>query len=201
MAINFLTFFFFTCFDHNTTIPCLRLGADVCRENCWGEISLPPVWACHAQNLQHEVAPRGQASTRWLPVWHLLRLCELNQAGALQAQALLSQAERTVAIPVTPLLLDIVSEYAERTGDGRLFCKLCNHTTHKTYNMRVHLEGKHNLSSGYSCDICHIVKKTRHLLQQHKLVCSNKPLQYWSQDNEHVKIQPLYFLIWWFWSY
>merc|ERR1711974_496800 len=108
----------------------------------------------------------------------LLRLCQLDQAGALQAQALLSQAAptATVAIPVTPLLLDVVGGYAERSGEGRLFCKLCNLSTHKTYNMRIHLEGKRNLSSGYSCDICQTVKKTRHLLQQHKLVCGNKPI-------------------------
>ena len=177
---NKLSHFLLTCFDPLQCNALLRPGADVCCENCWGEASLSPVRACHSQNLQHEKSSRGQASTWWLPVRHLLRLCQFHQAGPLQAQALLSQTSPTtwIPIPVTSLLLDVVSAYAERTEDGRLYCKLCNHTTHKTYNMRVHLEGLHNLSSGYSCDTCQAVKKTRHLLQQHKLACGNKLVQY-----------------------
>lgn len=65
----------------------------------------------------------------------------------------------------------MVAAYSSRAGDGRISCTLCSHVTHKAYNMRVHLEGKHKLSSGYSCDTCQVVKTTSHLLHQHKKVC------------------------------
>ena len=67
---------------------------------------------------------------------------------------------------------DIVEVHADRLEDGRLSCKLCRHLTHKTYNMRLHLEGKHDgLSAGYLCDLCHAVFKTKHLLRHHRLKC------------------------------
>ena len=70
------------------------------------------------------------------------------------------------------LCADIVELHADRTEDGKLCCRLCQHLTHKTYNMRLHLEGKHaGLSAGYVCDLCHAVFKTKHLLRHHRLKC------------------------------
>ena len=71
-----------------------------------------------------------------------------------------------------------MASYADRTGEGKLSCRLCQHITHKTYNMRVHLEGKHDLSAGYTCDICSVVKKTKHLLHMHRLQCGQQTSQY-----------------------
>jgi len=71
---------------------------------------------------------------------------------------------------------DIVAEYAERTLDGRYVCKVClTHVTHKKYNMRTHLEGKHHMSYGYACDLCSdVVYKTKQEVNQHKRMCAQK---------------------------
>jgi len=66
---------------------------------------------------------------------------------------------------------DLVRTYAMKTAEGRLACRLCEHVTHKTYNMRSHLEGKHQLG-GYQCDICYdSVSSTKQALYKHKLSC------------------------------
>ena len=70
---------------------------------------------------------------------------------------------------------DLVWSYASRTEDGKLACSLCTtFVTHKKYNMRTHLEGVHDLTAGYQCDSCYVVKKTQQTLDKHKLVCRSK---------------------------
>ena len=71
---------------------------------------------------------------------------------------------------------DIVAEYAERTLDGKYVCKVClTHVTHKKYNMRTHLEGKHHMSYGYACDLCSdVVYKTKQEVNQHKRMCAQR---------------------------
>ena len=72
-------------------------------------------------------------------------------------------------------LSDLVWSYATRTEDGKLACSLCTtFVTHKKYNMRTHLEGVHDLTSGYQCDLCFVVKKTQQTLDKHKLLCRSK---------------------------
>jgi len=70
----------------------------------------------------------------------------------------------------------VVATYAERTADGKFSCKLClTHVTHKKYNMRTHLEGKHHLSAGYTCELCSLaVYKTKQELNQHKRSCAGR---------------------------
>jgi len=76
---------------------------------------------------------------------------------------------------------DLVRTYATKTAEGRLACRLCEHVTHKTYNMRSHLEGKHQLG-GYQCDICFdSVSSTKQALYKHKLSCPKLPQQQQSQ--------------------
>ena len=76
---------------------------------------------------------------------------------------------------------DLVRTYAMKTAEGRLACRLCEHVTHKTYNMRSHLEGKHQLG-GYQCDICYdSVSSTKQALYKHKLSCPKLPQQQQSQ--------------------
>lgn len=67
-----------------------------------------------------------------------------------------------------------MAEYAERTLDGKYVCKVClTHVTHKKYNMRTHLEGKHHMSYGYACDLCSdVVYKTKQEVNQHKRMCA-----------------------------
>jgi len=65
-----------------------------------------------------------------------------------------------------------VAAYSVRTAEGKLCCTLCQHITHKTYNMRSHLEGKHKLTSGYRCEgCCEVVATTKQALYKHKLAC------------------------------
>ena len=66
---------------------------------------------------------------------------------------------------------DVVATYAARTEDGRFSCTLCNHVTHKKYNMRIHLEAHELSSKTYSCPVCSTVVKTRQALRQHQTAC------------------------------
>ena len=70
----------------------------------------------------------------------------------------------------------MVEAYSERTSEGKYACKLCRtHVTHKKYNMRTHLEGKHQMSSGYTCDLCAVaVYKTKQEVNQHKRICPSR---------------------------
>ena len=71
------------------------------------------------------------------------------------------------------MLADTVDTYADRTEDSKYSCKLCGYTARDKYNMRSHLDGKHMLSSGYPCDICHkSVQKTKQALNQHRHRCA-----------------------------
>merc|ERR1712226_1538133 len=68
---------------------------------------------------------------------------------------------------------DTVDTYADRTEDSKFSCKLCQYVARDKYNMRSHLDGKHMLSTGYTCDICcKSVQKTKQALNQHKHKCA-----------------------------
>jgi len=66
---------------------------------------------------------------------------------------------------------DVVASHAARTEDGKFSCTLCQHVTHKKYNMRIHLEAHELSSKNYSCTTCGTVVTTRQLLRQHQLGC------------------------------
>ena len=68
-------------------------------------------------------------------------------------------------------LSDVVEAYAEKIESGKYSCKLCGFVTRDKYNIRWHLEGKHELGAGYQCDICKQIVKTKKHLTQHKLQC------------------------------
>ena len=69
----------------------------------------------------------------------------------------------------------MVATYSERTVHGKFACKLCEHVTHKKYNMKTHLDGKHGMSTGYTCDLCGVaVYKTKQEVNQHKRGCSSR---------------------------
>ena len=49
---------------------------------------------------------------------------------------------------------------------------LCDYTSERKYNMRLHLDGVHGLGWGrYRCNLCNLPLKTQAKLTQHKLVC------------------------------
>jgi len=71
---------------------------------------------------------------------------------------------------------DVVASYAARQSDGRWQCGLClasqPYITAKRYNMKTHLEAKHELSAGYQCPSCQSSAfKTRNALNNHRLNC------------------------------
>jgi len=66
---------------------------------------------------------------------------------------------------------DLVSHYAAKTDDGKFSCTLCSYITRDKYNIRRHLDGKHDLTGGYQCDKCYKQLKTKQSLSQHKLHC------------------------------
>jgi len=66
---------------------------------------------------------------------------------------------------------DVVGAYAEKLETGKYACKLCGFITRDKYNIRLHLEGKHQLGSGYQCNKCKKYVKTRKDLSEHKMKC------------------------------
>jgi len=66
---------------------------------------------------------------------------------------------------------DVVEAFAEKLDSGKYSCKLCGFVTRDKYNIRWHLEGKHELGPGYECDICKQGLKTKKQLTQHRLQC------------------------------
>ena len=76
-----------------------------------------------------------------------------------------------------------MAAFASRMDDGKsLRCNLCStYVTQKRFNMRTHLEGKHQMSNGYTCDLCSVATyKTKQEVNQHKRLCKNRP--YWVQQ-------------------
>jgi len=69
---------------------------------------------------------------------------------------------------------DVVDTYAERIESGKYSCKICMFTARDKYNIRLHIERKHELSSGYRCPYCYKNVKTKQDLSQHKSVCEWK---------------------------
>ena len=49
--------------------------------------------------------------------------------------------------------------------------RICGHLVRDKYNIRLHLEGKHDLSEGYTCTGCSNVFKTMQVLSQHRSQC------------------------------
>ena len=58
-----------------------------------------------------------------------------------------------------------------KTAEGKFVCTLCTspdpYTSSKRYNMKTHLEAKHELSQGYQCQVCYKILKTRNVLNSH----------------------------------
>ena len=71
----------------------------------------------------------------------------------------------------TTVLSDVVDAYAVKIASGKYSCKVCGFVTRDKYNIRWHLEGKHELGAGYQCEKCKEVVKTKKHLTQHRLHC------------------------------
>jgi len=66
---------------------------------------------------------------------------------------------------------DVVDSFAERIESGKYGCRLCSFAARDKYNIRLHIERKHDLSSGYQCPFCNKCVKTKQDLSQHKSLC------------------------------
>jgi len=69
---------------------------------------------------------------------------------------------------------DVVDSFAERIESGKYICRLCEFAARDKYNIRLHIERKHDLSSGYQCPFCNKSVKTKQDLSQHKSMCDLK---------------------------
>ena len=78
---------------------------------------------------------------------------------------------KVLALVLLRFLSDVVDVYAVKIESGKYSCKLCGFVTRDKYNIRWHLEGKHELGAGYQCDKCKVVVKTKKHLTQHRLHC------------------------------
>ena len=66
---------------------------------------------------------------------------------------------------------DVVGTYAERIERGKYSCKICMFTARDQYNIRLCIERKHELSSGYCCPYRYKNVKSQLDLSQHKILC------------------------------
>ena len=66
---------------------------------------------------------------------------------------------------------DVVNSFAQNIEDKKCFCNLCSYTSRDKNNMRLHLERKHGLSSGYKCKFCDKSFKTNQDLSKQKHFC------------------------------
>jgi len=62
---------------------------------------------------------------------------------------------------------DVVKAHATRLENAKYSCNLCGFVARDKYNIRLHLEGKHELGSGYQCEKCKQTVKTRKDLSEH----------------------------------
>jgi len=60
-----------------------------------------------------------------------------------------------------------LEEYYINTPEGQK-CTICEHLSQSKRLIRIHLEGKHGLSTGYTCEICNVFHKTNEALRIHK---------------------------------
>jgi len=63
---------------------------------------------------------------------------------------------------------DVVASHASAIGGGKYCCTLCPFNARDKYNMRRHLETKHDLTAGYQCNLCQLLFKAKHHLTVHK---------------------------------
>jgi len=63
--------------------------------------------------------------------------------------------------------VDVVRTHATRIENAKYSCNLCGSVARDKYNIRLHLEGLHELGSGYQCDKCKKIVKTRKDLSEH----------------------------------
>ena len=77
-------------------------------------------------------------------------------------------SQSSLAPQLTRVFSDVVTSHATAIGGGKYSCTLCPLTARDKYNMRRHLELKHDLSAGYQCELCHLLFKAKHLLAVHK---------------------------------
>ena len=103
---------------------------------------------------------------------------EHNQVFGCEACEIIFKSERclnthkgkhvSTALAITQ---DVVNSFAQNIEDKKCFCNLCSYTSRDKYNMRLHLERKHGLSSGYKCKFCDKSFKTNQDLSKHKPFC------------------------------
>jgi len=63
---------------------------------------------------------------------------------------------------------DLVDIHAGQEQDNRYHCKLCDYSSERKSNIRIHLEGRHNLGVGWDCERCGRHFKSKRSLKRHK---------------------------------
>jgi len=63
---------------------------------------------------------------------------------------------------------DFYSQHTQKATHGEYLCNLCGKQARDLYAMKKHLEGKHEITPGYSCPVCHVFCKTKSILFKHK---------------------------------
>ena len=95
-----------------------------------------------------------------------------------------------VAVSVLPTEkdkgLDLVIIHARHEKDNRYHCKLCDYSSERKSNIRIHLEGRHNLGAGWDCENCGKHFKSKSNLNKHKCNQCQSELQvkspWWKLD-------------------
>ena len=62
---------------------------------------------------------------------------------------------------------DTVESHMIRLDGGAYQCLDCGYQSNKKFNVKIHIEAKHNITSGYICPRCPSVHKNRIALMNH----------------------------------
>jgi len=68
------------------------------------------------------------------------------------------------------LLSDIYSQHIRKGSDGGYICVICGKRGRDNYAIKKHLEGKHDITPGYTCPICNLFCRTSSVLEYHRKI-------------------------------
>ena len=81
---------------------------------------------------------------------------------------------------------DLVIIHARHEKGNRYHCKLCDYSSERKSNIRIHLEGRHKLGAGWDCEHCGKHFKSKSNLNKHKCNRCQSELQvkspWWKLD-------------------
>jgi len=92
----------------------------------------------------------------------------VEQTGYQQFQQEYPKSSLVYQEPGGDTTQDFYSQHTTKATQGEYLCNICGKQARDMYGMKKHLEGKHEITPGYNCPICHLFCKTKSILLKHK---------------------------------